>query len=224
MRLLLIFHFIMNYKNVAIIVAALAVGLVTGSMFQSGADDSFARGMWGSGMMNGGQRNNERDVNGQGMRGELNRGNCLADECLYVDNLEYPVGELTPSIKSALDAALEDEYKARSTYEAVIAKFGSVRPFAMIIGAEEQHIASLKSIYDKYGLTPPADKSVPSLAGISTLQDACQAGVDAEIANANLYKNELLPAVTGYEDITGVFTNLMNASEEKHLSAFERCN
>ena len=57
-----------------------------------------------------------------------------------------------------------------------------------------------------------------------TLTAACQTGVDAEIANADLYKNILLPIVTNYPDITAVFTNLMNASEEKHLPAFEKCN
>jgi len=56
------------------------------------------------------------------------------------------------------------------------------------------------------------------------LQEACQIGVDAEIANAALYRDELLPAVTAYEDITLVFENLMNASQQKHLPAFEKCN
>ena len=71
--------------------------------------------------------------------------------CLLVDNLEYPAGELSSEVQQALDEAINDEYKALSTYEAVIAKLGSVRPFSMIKGAEVQHIASLKAIYDKYG-------------------------------------------------------------------------
>jgi len=33
-----------------------------------------------------------------------------------------------------------------------------------------------------------------------------------------------LPTASSYEDIVQVFTNLMNASEQKHLKAFERCN
>lgn len=154
----------------------------------------------------------------------VNRQNCLADDCLLVDNLNYPVGELSQSVKDALDEAINDEYKALATYEAVISKLGSVRPFSMIKGAEEQHIASLKAIYDKYGLVAPQNTLSGKVTAPATLKEACQTGVEAEIANASLYRDKLLPAVKGYEDIVGVFTNLMNASQEKHLNAFERCN
>lgn len=154
----------------------------------------------------------------------VNRQNCLADDCLLVDNLDYPVGELPQSVRDALDEAINDEYKALATYEAVISKLGTIRPFSMIKGAEEQHIASLKAIYDKYGLVAPQNTLSGKVTAPATLKEACQTGVEAEIANASLYRDKLLPAVKGYEDIVGVFTNLMNASQEKHLNAFERCN
>lgn len=153
-----------------------------------------------------------------------NRGTCIADDCLAVEDLEYPADTLPDTVKNALDEAITDEYKALATYEAVIAKLGSVRPFSMIKGAEEQHIASLKALYDKYGLQPPVNVWLNKVSVPSTLQESCQAGVDAEIANATLYKDSLLPSVSTYEDIVQVFTNLMNASEQKHLKAFERCN
>lgn len=162
-------------------------------------------------------------MNGQGGRA-LGKNECVADECLAVDGLEYPVGTLTDAAKQAIFSALDDEYKAHATYDAVIAKFGSVRPFAMIIRAEEQHISSLKALLDKYGIAVPADPWTGKVAAPETLTAACQAGVDAEIANAALYREKLLPAVTEYSDITSVFTNLMNASQEKHLPAFDRCN
>ena len=161
---------------------------------------------------------------GQGQNGQPDRGSCLADDCLLVDNLEYPAEELSTEVQQALDEAINDEYKALSTYVAVISKFGTVRPFSMIKGAEEQHIASLKAIYDKYGLTVPENTWPSKVSAPATLQEACQVGVNAEIANAALYEDKLLPAVDGYEDIVVVFTNLMNASEQKHLPAFERCN
>lgn len=153
-----------------------------------------------------------------------NRANCLADDCLAVSDLEYPAGELTTDAKLALDKAITDEYKALSVYLAVIEKFGANRPFSMIKGAEEQHIAQLKAIYDKYALTLPSSAVVIKIDAPTTLQQACQIGVDAEIANAALYKNELLPAVIQYPEITTSFTNLMNASINKHLVAFDRCN
>jgi hypothetical protein len=151
------------------------------------------------------------------------RANCLADDCLLVEDLEYPAGELSEAVQEALDEAIQDEYKALAVYETVIAKFGMVRPFSMIKGAEEQHIASLKAIYDKYGLDAPTNK-MSDFTAPATLQEACQIGVDAEIANAALYEDHLLPVVSEYEDIILVFENLMNASQQKHLPSFDRCN
>lgn len=153
----------------------------------------------------------------------VNRQNCLSEDCLLVDNLEYPVGELPQEVKDTLGKAIDDEYKAYSTYESVIKKFGNVRPFSMIIRAEEQHISSLKAIYDKYGLVAPDNSYSGKITAPSTLQLACQTGVKAEIANATLYQDELLPVVADYPDITAVFTNLMNASQQKHLPSFQKC-
>ncbi len=155
---------------------------------------------------------------------QTNRGNCLSDDCLLVDDLNYPAGELSVGVQDALDKAIDDEYHALAFYEAVTNKFGMLRPFSMIKNAEEQHIASLKAIYDKYGLKAPASTWSAKISAPSTIKEACQVGVDAEIANADLYQKELLPAVVKYEDIKQVFTNLMNASRQKHLPAFEKCN
>jgi hypothetical protein len=125
--------------------------------------------------------------------------------------------------KNALDAAIQDEYKALATYQAVVAKLGMVRPFAMIIRAEENHINALKALYDRYGLVAPAAK--PFVAPtVGTLAEMCAVGVKAETDNAALYRDQLLPKVQDHEDIIFVFTNLMNASQEKHLSAFQRCS
>lgn len=150
---------------------------------------------------------------------------CLADDCLAVDSIEaYPVATLSDDVIQSLESALDDEYHALSFYEKVIAKFGTVRPFSMIKNSEEQHIAMLLSIYDKYGITPKPNTWPQKLNAPSSLQQSCQTGVEAEIANAELYRTKLLPAVAAYADITKVFTNLMNASAQKHLQAFERCN
>jgi len=149
---------------------------------------------------------------------------CVSDECLMVDGLNYPAGNLPENVKLALNKAIIDEYKAHTAYEQVIKKIGMVRPFSMIIRAEETHIASLKSLFDKYGIVIPTNDWVNKIEVASTLKENCQIGVEAEIENARLYKEELLPLVTDYPDVTGVFTNLMNASEQKHLTAFNRCN
>lgn len=149
--------------------------------------------------------------------------NCLADECLLVEDIEYPVAELPGNLIEALDKAIDDEYKAKSTYDAVIAKFGLIKPFSQIVRAEEQHISSLKSIYDKYGIEIPENKYESNIEAPDTLQASCALGVQAEIANVALYKDQLLPVVFEYPDISSVFTNLMDASRDKHLPAFENC-
>lgn len=201
-------------KTILYITGALVLGLFLGLFVMNSRTQQLGINTDGSG----------NNLSGQYQNGQPNRGNCLADDCLLVDGLEYPVQNLPDSAQKALDEAIADEYKALSTYEAVIAKFGTVRPFSMIKGAEEQHIASLKAIYDKYGLKVPENNWRGKITAPLSLQAACQTGVEAEIANANLYKEKLLPMVKNYEDITYVFNNLMNASLEKHLSAFEKCN
>ncbi len=150
--------------------------------------------------------------------------NCTGDSCLSVEGLEYPAGQLPIEVSSAVKSALDDEYKAYSVYDAVIAKLGAVRPFSMIIRAEESHIASLKSVLDKYGEAIPSNPYAGKVTVKNTLKEKCQIGVDAEIANVALYKDQLLPKVTAYSDITSVFNNLMNASNDKHLPSFEKCN
>lgn len=157
-------------------------------------------------------------------RTQVNTKNCVGDECLQVDELRYPAGTLPKDIIESLNMAISDEYKAQARYAENIEKFGPIRPFSMIVRAEEQHISQLKSLYDKYGVEIPENTWEGSVLVPETSQEACREGVQAEIENINLYKEKLLPTVTEYSDITAVFTNLMNASQNKHLPAFEKCS
>lgn len=200
----------MNKKIVSIAVIILVIGLVAGYLIAVSSKNN--------------QSNKVQNQKAVSQKQNINKANCLGDECLAVNDLDYPVGKLSDQAREALVEAINDEYKAHALYEKTIAKLGSVRPFSMIIRAEEQHISSLKALFDKYGLEIPKDDWVGKVSAEETLKQACQTGVDAEIANAKLYEDKLLPMVVGYEDIQTVFTNLMNASQEKHLKAFERCN
>lgn len=152
----------------------------------------------------------------------VTKANCVSEDCLKVSDLEYPAGSLPKDVVDAMSSAIDDEYKAHATYEAVIDKLGPVRPFSMIIRAEEQHIASLKALYDKYGATIPQDPYT-NVAVKDTKSENCAVGVQAEIDNAALYRDKLLPVAKDYPDITQVFTQLMNASQDNHLPAFQRC-
>jgi rubrerythrin len=137
-----------------------------------------------------------------------------------------PIEGLTPGDPSeseveALQMALDDEYKAWATYEQVIADFGAVRPFTQIQKAEENHIAALVTLFDRYGLEVPANEYPGSMPSFDTLAEACAAGTQAEIDNAALY-DELFDMVDN-PDLIRVFTSLQRASQTKHLPAFESC-
>lgn len=154
---------------------------------------------------------------------QATRNNCLADDCL-IDGINYPVSQLPDDVKNALNKALMDEYKAYATYQTVMDKFGNIRPFIMIARSEQQHIAALQGIYEKYGLKIPENKIMGTIPAPDSIKEACAIGVQDEIDNVKLYRESLLPVVNKYEDITIVFTNLMNASAQKHLPAFQRCD
>ena len=121
----------------------------------------------------------------------------------------------------ALHAALDDEYHAWTTYDRVISDFGLVRPFSNIRDAEARHIDALLGLFERYGVPVPANPWPGRVERYPTLRDACVAAVAAEIANAALYGRLL--ASTTRPDILAVFGNLQEASQQRHLRAFQRC-
>lgn len=136
------------------------------------------------------------------------------------------VNALPPSASNALKLALDDEYKAFSTYQVILEKFGEVRPFSNIIQAELRHIEMLKELMVKYRVEIAPNPYLTAAnrpIAPATLREACEIGVQAEIANAGLYDNQLLPMVANYNDIKLVFQNLSDASQSRHLPAFQRC-
>jgi len=127
---------------------------------------------------------------------------------------------LADQTKAALVAAINDEYKARATYRAVLDKFGSITPFANIVRSEGTHIVALERLFAAYGLPVPPDTYAGTVQAPATLQRAAQIGVDAEIANVAMYDGFLTLAQE--PDIVTVFTQLRDASQDKHLPAFQR--
>lgn len=167
----------------------------------------------GSGVAQGQMKNNQSTQS-------VNKQNCLMDGCLLVDDADYPIATLDENTIEYLNLALADERKALATYQATMAKFGSVKPFVNIARAEEQHISMLLALFDKYAVTIPKDTTkVGALP--ATLQEVCTVGVTAEIENDALYQ-KMIPEIE-YEDIKTVFTSLARASKEMHLPAFEKC-
>lgn len=129
-------------------------------------------------------------------------------------------GELDADEQAALTEFLIDEHHALATYEAVMAQFGEVQPFASIARAERQHIAALESVFTRYGVALP---SIPSfdVPTFESAEDACAAAAQAEIDNAALY--DRLMSTIDNPDVLRVAENLRNASLNHHLPAFEAC-
>ena len=129
--------------------------------------------------------------------------------------------ELNRAEIEALHAALDDEYHAWATYDQVIADFGEVRPFSNIRQAEGRHIDALLRLFEQYDVPIPANDWPGKVTRYASLLEACEAGVEAEISNGALY--ERLMAASQRLDVLTVFGNLMEASQERHLQAFQRC-
>jgi rubrerythrin len=131
------------------------------------------------------------------------------------------VPELNEAEIRALREALDDEYRAWTTYEQVIRDFGAVRPFINIVEAEERHIGALNVLFARYAVPLPPNPWPGKVPRYASVREACEAGVRAEIENASLY--ERLLEVTQRKDIRAVFRNLQEASQQRHLPAFQRC-
>jgi len=128
---------------------------------------------------------------------------------------------LAPTEVRALEEALDDEYRAWSTYGQVIADFGDIRPFSNIREAEGRHIQALLALFARYGVVVPPNPWAGKVTRYASVREACEAGVAAEIENGALY--ERLLAATQRPDVLAVFRNLQEASQQRHLPAFRRC-
>jgi hypothetical protein len=129
---------------------------------------------------------------------------------------------LSQTEEEALKKAILEEFGALNLYQSSIDQLGNNYPFSQIVLSEQQHINALVRQATKYGVDVPANPGLSVVPNFTSLVEACQAGVDAEIADAALY-DELKPIVV-HNDILRVFDNLQTASLNLHLPAFEACN
>lgn len=129
---------------------------------------------------------------------------------------------LTVELRAALERGLQDEYRAETIYEGVVADFGQVAPFVNVIGAEQRHSAAIALMFTRRALPVPASAwTVATVPHFPTVTAACAAGVVAERENIALYDDLLkqdLPA-----DVRQVFESNRSASLLAHLPAFQRC-
>jgi hypothetical protein len=129
---------------------------------------------------------------------------------------------MSENLKNALIEAINDEYKSRAAYNAVISKFGEIRPFINIVEAEGRHVQALLPLFTKYNVAVPEDDWNSRIDTPETILDACQLGVKDEIENAEMY-DRLLDLTIDYPDVQETLKKLQRASKENHLPAFQRC-
>lgn len=126
-----------------------------------------------------------------------------------------------------LTLGLQDEYRAHFTYRAVLLDFGSRTPFSNIVDAEWQHVEAISQLFTSRELDlPPSTSTVDTAPRYPTFRAACAAGVDGETATWQMYAGfleELQQTGSIPRDVQQVFTNLMEASRDKHLPAFANC-
>lgn len=122
------------------------------------------------------------------------------------------------TLEQMLAFAVQDEYIARLEYQEIMAAFNVQAPYANIMRSEESHLELLRGIYASRGEEFPADTAAEHLVMPTSLLEAAQNGVQAEIDNIAMYDRFLtfeLPA-----DVAAVFTELRNGSVN-HLNAFQ---
>jgi len=95
---------------------------------------------------------------------------------------------VSPQDAKALNDALDDEYLAEATYQAVLDKYPGARPFINIIEAERRHAERAKAEMDRLGINYEAEnRHLGKIKAPASLLEACEQGVAAEIANIALY-------------------------------------
>jgi len=150
----------------------------------------------------------------------------LLDEESEFDEEENPYGSTgalsdeTYTLEEMLIYAIQDEYAARAEYDYIVNNFDITKPFSNIIKSEETHISLLVPLFEAYGLMLPEDTSSDHLIPITSVQEAFDTGVTAEILNISMY-NIFLEQDDLPQDVIDVFTKLRDASEN-HLQAFEK--
>ena len=157
----------------------------------------------------GGQNQNSGLANRQG--------NGSGTGLLFVETAPLTEAEVV-----SLQAAIVEEYMAYNTYSEIIAEYGQVVPFSRIALAEQQHTEALLRLANYYNVAVPEDNGQTFNFAYTTLAEACQVGVEIETADAEDLQKMI--SETENPNLIMVYTNLMNASLNKHLVAFEAYN
>ncbi len=124
------------------------------------------------------------------------------------------------TLDQMLTYAIQDEYLAQATYNAIIDTYGEIKPFTNIVLAEQTHIDMLLPLFETYGITIPVNDAAQYVVVPDSVSSAIATGVNAEQVNIAMYEAFIaqgnLPS-----DVQAVFEYLISASQH-HLNAFSK--
>lgn len=123
------------------------------------------------------------------------------------------------TLKKALTYALEDEYAAQARCDAVIQKFGAVKPFVRIKKAEQTHIETLLPLCKAYKVPIPKNQAANFTEVPASLKAAFRIGIERETEHISMYTKFLeTPGIPA--DVQRAMTIIRNTSLD-HLAAFQ---
>jgi hypothetical protein len=166
------------------------------------------------------RKGNCRHKSWQGMAASIVGGSCLMLSAINAQPV-LSKESLDEKTQQAMIDSINDEYHARAFYNAVIEKFGEVKPFTNIVKSENNHVNLWVNIFGRYNLPIPSDSFANNIKAPETLEEACKMAVEAEIANVKMYDNFL--TFVEQPDLKIAFSRLREISQERHLPAFQRC-
>jgi hypothetical protein len=146
-------------------------------------------------------------------------GNQVDESTSYVTPEATVTYDESYTLEQMITMAINDEYLAHKEYDIILDAYGNINPFAKIIEAEESHIEELLPLFEAYDVAVPVDNAADLVALPSSLQEAYEIGVQAEVNNIGMYESFLEEDLP--QDVRDVFEDLMAASEN-HLQAFSR--
>jgi len=126
-----------------------------------------------------------------------------------------------PVLHQIIRIAVYDEYHAYETYKKVVETFGPVQPFVNIMQAEISHFEALSQLAKKYEVPLPVNDWEGKIEAPSSLLEASEVGVAAEIDNIRMY-DRLIEYAKEYPDVLDLMQRLQAASYNNHLPALRQ--
>ncbi len=120
-------------------------------------------------------------------------------------------------LQSLLQEAVDEEYLAKNTYQAILDAHGDIRPFNRIIRSEQMHIDAVKKVAENHGFELTEPKS--TVVAPKSIEESYARGLEIEKADVTELRELLKKNLP--EDVKTTLNYLLKGSEN-HLRAFTR--